>query len=35
VPAAALFFSAVSFFWLPFLHLKAGYAIEDVCPSPR
>lgn len=31
VPAAALFFSAVSFFWVPFLHLKRGYAIEDVC----
>jgi yeast amino acid transporter len=31
VPAAALFFSAVSFFWLPFLQLKAGYAIPEVC----
>jgi amino acid transporter len=30
VPAAALLFSAVSFFWLPFLQLKAGYAIGDV-----
>jgi hypothetical protein len=30
VPAAALLFSAVSFFWLPFLQLKAGYAIQDV-----
>jgi yeast amino acid transporter len=30
VPAAALLFSAVSFFWLPFLQLKAGFAIQDV-----
>ena len=30
VPAAALLFSAISFFWLPFLQLKAGYAIQDV-----
>jgi yeast amino acid transporter len=31
VPAAALLFSAVSFFWLPFLQLKGGYALQDVC----
>jgi L-asparagine transporter-like permease len=31
VPAAALCFSAVALLWLPFLHLKRGYAIEDVC----
>jgi amino acid transporter len=31
VPAAALLFSAISFFWLPFLQLKGGYALEDVC----
>jgi amino acid transporter len=30
VPAPALLFSAVSFFWLPFLQLKAGYAIQDL-----
>ncbi|KAN0066848.1 Amino acid permease/ SLC12A domain containing protein [Elaphomyces granulatus] len=30
VPAAALLFSAVSFFWLPFLRLKGGYALEDL-----
>ncbi|KUJ15957.1 uncharacterized protein LY89DRAFT_697946 [Mollisia scopiformis] len=30
VPAAALLFSAISFFWLPFLQLKAGYAIQDL-----
>lgn len=30
VPAAALFFSAVSFIWLPFLHLNRGYALEEV-----
>ncbi|KAL1979980.1 hypothetical protein VTN96DRAFT_4845 [Rasamsonia emersonii] len=30
VPAAALLFSAVSFFWLPFLQLKGGYALEDL-----
>jgi amino acid transporter len=31
VPAAALLFSSVSFFWLPFLQLQRGYAIQDVC----
>lgn len=31
VPAAALLFSAASFFWLPFLQLKGGYALQDVC----
>ena len=31
VPAAALVFSSVFFFWLPFLQLKSGYAIQDVC----
>jgi yeast amino acid transporter len=35
VPAAALVFSAVSFFWLPFMQLKAGYAIQDVSPNNR
>jgi amino acid transporter len=30
VPAASLLFSAVSFFWLPFLQLKKGYALEEV-----
>lgn len=30
VPAAALLFSAVSFFWLPFLQLKSGYALQDL-----
>jgi amino acid transporter len=30
VPAAALLFSAVSFFWLPFLQLKGGYALQDL-----
>lgn len=30
VPAAALFFSAVTFIWLPFLHLNRGYALEEV-----
>lgn len=34
VPAMALLFSAVSFFWLPFLQLKAGYAIQDVSHAP-
>lgn len=31
VPAAALFLSSISFFWLPFLQLQRGYAIQDVC----
>lgn len=31
VPAAALLFTSVFFFWLPFLQLKSGYAIEEVC----
>ena len=31
VPAAALLFSAVSFFWLPFLQLRGGYALQNVC----
>jgi amino acid transporter len=35
VPAAALVFSAVSFFWLPFMQLKAGYAIQDVSFNNR
>jgi amino acid transporter len=30
VPAAALLVSAVSFFWLPFVQLKGGYAVQDV-----
>ena len=30
VPAAALVVSAISFFWLPFLQLKGGYAIQAV-----
>jgi yeast amino acid transporter len=30
VPAAALLFSSISFFWLPFLQLQRGYAIQDV-----
>ncbi len=30
VPAWALMISAVSFFWLPFLHLKHGYSIQNV-----
>ncbi|KAF8848234.1 amino acid transporter [Acephala macrosclerotiorum] len=30
VPAMALLFSAVLSFWLPFLQLKAGYAIQDL-----
>lgn len=30
VPAWALLISAVSFSWLPFLHLKHGYSIQDV-----
>ncbi len=30
VPAWALLISAVSFFWLPFLHLKYGYRIQNV-----
>lgn len=30
VPAAGLVFSAVAFFWLPFLQLKSGYAIDAV-----
>jgi len=35
VPATALLFSAISFFWLPFLQLKAGYAIQDVSSNNR
>jgi yeast amino acid transporter len=31
-PGWALVFSALSFFWLPFLQLKAGYSIQDVSP---
>jgi amino acid transporter len=30
VPPAALLFSSVSFFWLPFLQLQRGYAIQEV-----
>lgn len=30
VPMLALLLSAISFFWLPFLQLKGGYAIADV-----
>ena len=30
VPAPALLVSAVSFFWLPFLQLKQGYALQHV-----
>jgi yeast amino acid transporter len=30
VPAWALVISAISFFWLPFLHLKGGLSIQDV-----
>ena len=33
VPAAALIVSAISFFWLPFLQLKGGYAIQAVSRS--
>ncbi|KAF2132837.1 hypothetical protein P153DRAFT_309538 [Dothidotthia symphoricarpi CBS 119687] len=28
VPAGALFFSAIAFIWLPFMHLQAGYAVQ-------
>jgi amino acid transporter len=31
VPVVALLISAVSFFWLPFLQLRKGYAVQDVC----
>jgi amino acid transporter len=31
VPAAALLFTSVFFFWLPFLQLRSGYAIQEVC----
>ena len=30
VPAVAILVSAVSFYWLPFLQLKKGYALQDV-----
>ncbi|KAJ9637660.1 hypothetical protein H2199_007150 [Coniosporium tulheliwenetii] len=30
VPAAALVISAISFFWLPFVQLKAGYSVQDL-----
>ena len=33
VPTVALFVSAVSFFWLPFLQLKGGYSIQNVSGS--
>jgi amino acid transporter len=31
VPARALVFSALAFFWLPFINLKHGYAVQYVC----
>ncbi len=33
VPMWALFFSFLAFYWLPFLQLRRGYAIADVCSS--
>ena len=30
VPAAAILLSAISFFWLPFIQLKKGYAVQYV-----
>jgi yeast amino acid transporter len=30
VPAVAILISAVAFYWLPFLQLKEGYALQDV-----
>lgn len=33
VPARALIFSALAFFWLPFVNLKPGYAVQYVRTS--
>ena len=35
VPAMALFVSVISFFWLPFLHLKQSYSISTVMKRLR
>jgi amino acid transporter len=34
VPARALIFSALAFFWLPFINLRAGYAVQYVRHPP-
>lgn len=35
VPAPALIVSALTFFWLPFVQLNGGYAVQDVYSTQR